>query len=313
MPQRGLPQAGAIVSTLRLPLRGTVLFAARNRSLFALVVAPGRARTITVVRVDPRGVVSRRRVAFAHSGFLMNVSAGRDGVYAGTAVIKRFADVPDELVRIDAVTLRIRARAFFPAAVASAEDGRRMWASIGDGRVVRLDPRTLETEASRRIVPAGGSAVLSKPALGLGSLWVVAGDETDLELVRLDPATLAVRSRTRIPTRGDLSQALRRVVADSRHVYLVGSAIVAVDAGGKLIGRPRLVPGLANAELHGSGLAGLTGGPPSLVLLDARGRIRARTRLVDAGADLVVSGGDAWFLGDGGRGNGIVHVHLARS
>src|SRR5438132_6033468 len=155
VPQRGLPQAGAIVSTLRLPLRGTVLFAARDRSLFALVVAPGSTGSVTVLRVDPRGAVSRTRVAFAHSGFLMNVSAGRDGVYAGTAVIKRFADVPDELVRIDAVTLRIRARAFFPAAVASAEDGRRMWASIGDGRVVRLDPRTLETEASRRIVPAG--------------------------------------------------------------------------------------------------------------------------------------------------------------
>jgi hypothetical protein len=119
--------------------------------------------------------------------------------------------------------------------------------------------------------------------------------------------SLAVRSRTRVPSRGDLN----RVVADATHVYIVGSAIVAVDSQGKLIGRPVAAPGLDAAEVHGSGLVGLTGGKPALVLLDARGRIVARTRLLDAGGNLAVSGESAWFLGNAGQGNGIVHVQLA--
>jgi hypothetical protein len=189
-----------------------------------------------------------------------------------------------------------------------------MWASIGDGRVVRLDPRTLAIEASRRLLAARAVATsalyLSKPVLGLGSVWVLAGDERDLELVRLDPTSLAVRSKTRVPTHGDLAQALNRVVADAGHVSLVGSAIVAVDTAGRLSRWPLVVPDLATAELHGTGFVGLTGGKPSLVLLDANGRIVAKTRLVDAGARLVVSGRDAWFLGNAGKGNGIVHVQL---
>ena len=40
---------------------------------------------------------------------------------------------------------------------------------------------------------------MSKPALGLGSLWVLAGDASDLELVRMNAMSLAVRSRTRVP------------------------------------------------------------------------------------------------------------------
>jgi hypothetical protein len=154
-------------------------------------------------------------------------------------------------------------------------------------------------------------AALSKPAFGLGSVWVLAGGATDLELVRLDPTSLAVRSRTPLPTGGDLAQALYYVAADSSHVYLVGGAVAEVSADGKLIGRPVLVSGLANAAVHGTGLVGLTAETPALVLLDPDGRILARTTVADAGADLAVSGQEAWFLGDAGQGNGIVHVHVA--
>ena len=217
-------------------------------------------------------------------------------------------------MRIDPKALSIRARVFFHGRVAAVEQGKGMWASIGDGRVVRLDPRTLATETSRQVISSAaassGAGSVSKPAVGLGSLWVLAGNGPKLELVRMDPVSLAVRSKTRVPTRGDLYQGLYRVVADTRHVYLVGSAIVAVDATGKLIGRPVLVPDLATAEIHGTGLVGLTGAMPSLVLLDARGRILARTGLRDASLLLAVNGEDAWFLGDAGRGNGIVHAHL---
>ena len=58
-------------------------------------------------------------------------------------------------------------------------------------------------------------------------------------------------------------------------------------------------------------MVGLTGGNSALLLLDGDGRTVARTELSDAGADLAVSGQDAWFLGNAGRGNGIVHVQLA--
>jgi hypothetical protein len=311
----GLPPAAAIEGTLRLPAQENALFAARAGSLFVLAVPPRPAPSITILRADPRGVVVRRRVPFGLSNYVADVSAGPYGIYVGTSVIKRFVNVPDRLFRIDAKRLAVRARASFPSSVATLEHGRRMWASIGDGRVVRLDPRQLAIERSRRILPARAVATrgltLSKPALGLGSLWVLAGDETDLELVRMDPVSLTVRSKTRIPTGGVLAQALNHVVADTGHVYVVGSAIAGVDAKGRLLARPARIPGLVSVEIHGPGLVGLTGGKPALVLLDARGRLLGRTRLLDVGARLAVSGENAWFLGDAGGGEGIVHVRLA--
>jgi len=314
-PNRGLPQAGTIEHTLRLPVRDGVLFAARGRSLFALVIRPGQPRSISVMRVDRGGAATSKRVSFDLPGSLADVSAGPEGIYAGTSVIRRFTNAPDELVRIDARDLTLQARARFPSSVATVEDGRRMWAALGDGRVVRLDPRTLALEASRRILPsalaASGAATLSKPASGLASVWVLAGNARDLELVRLDPTSLAVRSRTRVPTGGDLAQALHAVAAESRHVYLVGSALAAVAADGKLVRRPVLVPGLANAAVRGAGLVGLTAEPPALLLLEPDGRVLARTTFADAGAALAVSGRDTWFLGDAGQGNGIVHVRVA--
>jgi hypothetical protein len=313
-PGRGLPHAARIVGTIPVAPQETVLFAARARMLFELVVPPAPARSVTVVRLSPEGTSAWKRIPFDRPYYLTDLSAGPDGLYAGTAVIKRFTNVPDELVRIDAKSLSPRARAFFPSRVAAVERGQRLWASIGDGRIVRLDPRTLTIRASRRLVSpiaaTTGGLWLSKPALGLGSLWVLAGDARRLELVRMDPTSLAVRSSTRVPTRGKLAQGLTSVVADARHVYLVGHAIVAAAADGKLAGGPAVVPGLATAEIHGAGLVGLTGSKPALVLLDPAGRILARTRLLDAGGEVVVSGRDAWFLGDAGRGQGLIDARL---
>ena len=70
-------------------------------------------------------------------------------------------------------------------------------------------------------------------------------------------------------------------------------------------------------ERKGSGLSQqppmrIAGGTPALVRLDARGRVVRRTALHDASAQLAVSGRDAWFVGNGGHGDGIVHVRLAR-
>jgi hypothetical protein len=314
-PRPGLPSAGTVSGTVRVSLRDTVEFAARGRLLFAVVIPPGEARSITVMRVDPAGDSTQKRVPFDVPGYLGDVSVGPDGIYAGTAVVKRFTDHADELVRFDARTLTIVARASFPSSVATVASDHGLWAALGDGRVVRLDPRTLSIEASRRVLPAAltarQSATVSKPAFGLGSVWVLAGNAKDLELVRLAPGSLEVRSRTRVPTAGNLAQALNHVAADARHVYLVGDAFVAVGAKGRLLGRPLVVGGLANAAIHGSGLVGLTADSPALVLLSPHGRVVARTKFADAGADLAVGGRDAWILGDAGRGNGIVHVRLA--
>jgi hypothetical protein len=170
----------------------------------------------------------------------------------------------------------------------------------------------LVTKASRRLLPARtaatGAATLSKPAFGLGSVWVLAGNVRKLELVRLDPDTLAVRSRRRVPSGGRLAQALHDISADARHVYLVGSAIAPIDRRG--LGPVRLVAGLETAAVYRDGLVGISAGPPALVRLDASGRIVARTHVRDAGARLAVSGDDAWFEGNAGHRDGIVHVRL---
>jgi len=182
--------------------------------------------------------------------------------------------------------------------------------------VVRLDPRTLAILATARVLPSsqmqGSGSSLSAPALGLGSLWVMAGNEAKLELVRMDPVSMAILGRTRVPTGGSLPQALNHVIADATHVYVAGSAFVPVDGTGQLQGHPVQVPGLQSVEIWGDDLVGITydGTAFSLVIVDPQGKVLARTELADAGASSVVSGDDVWFEGNAGHGDGIVHVRL---
>ena len=104
-------------------------------------------------------------------------------------------------------------------------------------------------------------------------------------------------------------------MGDSDHVYLTGSAIVAVDrnresrwaaGGGSWPGDRR---GL------GRGLVGpaYENGQASLLELDAEGMVLARTVLLDGGGELEVSGNDVWFVGNADQGEGIVHMRLAAS
>jgi hypothetical protein len=71
-----------------------------------------------------------------------------------------------------------------------------------------------------------------------------------------------------------------------------------------------LVAGLATAAVYGDGLVGISAEPPAVVRLDASGGVVARTRVRDAGARLSLSGDDAWFEGNAGHGDGIVHVRI---
>jgi hypothetical protein len=304
-----LPPAGTVLGTIRIPVRDTSLYTARGNTLFLITFPEQHATSITVERVDPSGTRSRR-LPFPLAYYLMDLSAGAKGLYAGTSVIKRFTNVPDELIRLDPATLKVLARAAFPARVAALEAGGRMWASIGDGRVVRLDPVTLRALALRRLISLRSVAIqglgLSKLAVGLGSLWVLAGGGTHTDLVRMDPTTLAVRSRTRIPPGKQITQ----VIGDASHVYLVVPGIASGNANGKL-GRLSPDMNLDAAAIYGDGVVGLNDAKLALEILDAQGRVTASTSLRDMGGEVAISGGNAWFLGDAGSGNGIVHVRLA--
>src|SRR5712691_7245649 len=85
---QGLPQAGRVVGTLRFSPHLTEVFTARNGSLFALVFRETSHR-VDVVRCGSAGDVTSRRMSFPLSYYLDDLSAGPDGVYAGTSVIQR--------------------------------------------------------------------------------------------------------------------------------------------------------------------------------------------------------------------------------
>jgi hypothetical protein len=289
-------------------VRETSLFTARGSALFLITFPEQHATSITVERIDSTGT-RRRRLPFPLAYYLMDLSAGPKGLYAGTAVVKRFTNAPDELLRLDPVTLAVRARASFPGRVAAIEAGDRMWASIGDGRVVRLDPTTLRVLASRRLLSARSVAFqglgLSKPAFGLGSLWMIVGGGAHPELVRMNPMTLAVRSRTRLARGAPLSE----VIADRTRVYLAQRGVASVDTQGRLV-HVTANANLDAAALYRNGLVGLNDAASAIELLNTQGRVTARTPLSDLSGELAVSGDNAWFLGNAGAGNGIVHVRL---
>ena len=100
-----LPPAMTSSVTTPFSVHETVLFAGEGSTLYTVVL--GR-RSLTVARGS-----TERRDSFSLAPFVSTLSAGTNGVYVGTAVIKRLRNVPDTLLRIDPRTLAIRARAPF--------------------------------------------------------------------------------------------------------------------------------------------------------------------------------------------------------
>ena len=135
----------------------------------ALPLRPGLS---PLFKSTPSGTVEREhQVRLPARYYLLNLSAGPNDIYAGTAVIKRFTNQSDELLRIDPSTLAIAARASFPASVAPLAVGADLWVALGDGRVLKLDPDTLEVLSSQRILSASGVAAgarVAYPPLALG-------------------------------------------------------------------------------------------------------------------------------------------------
>jgi hypothetical protein len=77
----------------------------------------------------------------------------------------------------------------------------------------------------------------------------------------------------------------------------------------------RLVHVTAGANLDAAavcrdGIVGLNDAASAIEILNAQGRVTARTPLRDLSGELAVSGDNAWLLGNAGAGNGIVHVRL---
>ena len=303
-----------------------------GRSVFALDVPntdkPDWHRLpTTVIRIGPNGKVTRRQVRFGYfTYFLGAAAAGPFGFYVGTGLVRRLmpslAHTPDELFRFDS-RLGIPVRAYVPSGVSMLAARGQLWASSivwtgkVNGRVVRLDPRTLKVLAASPRLPVpseeNGGPWLSAPGLGLGSLWVFTSSKVlhEIDVFRLDPKTLAVRSTTKIPADSRLVESLRHPVGDAHHVDLVGSAVLSVDSRGRPLGRPTFVSDESSFQAFRDGLIGIAN--RALVLLDWRGRVRARTAVPGYGGEsqsLTVSGDDAWFLGNVGQGNGIVHVRL---
>jgi hypothetical protein len=320
-----VPQAAVTVGVATLPFSPnyTELCAARGQRSFVVVLPPEvwpRRRAIRVIEIAGDGRVIRQRslvVGWVYAADIMDVSAGPDGLYVGTGVLRRFfPHVPDELLRIDPTTLAIVAKAKFSAGVGAVAQGQQLWAVIDDGRVVRLDPRTLAVRASRRVVPKSSPltpAMLSgsAPAIGAGGLWVLAADEHEhVDLVRLDPTSLAVLSRT--PVYGDDStiprgDSITYVAAGGGGVCLWGDEIIVPVNTHGVEGQPTSEPNLESLAVDGSTLVALLGGPPgALVELDPQGRLLAQTALSGSVGELAVSGFDAWF----GKGEAFAHVRL---
>ena len=336
----GIPLALTVRSHFRVGRRGapgwgdgrsrnTTLFGELHRALCgkgaaglrrrpaARSAAPTRAIRVIEIAGDGRVVKQRSLVVgWVYAEDIMDVSAGPDGLYIGTGVLHRFfPHVADELLRIDPSTLAIVAKAKFSAGVGAVEQGQQLWAAIDDGRVLRLDPRTLKVRPSKRVVPksspltpamASGSA----PAIGAGSIWALAADEHQhVDLVRLDPTTLAVLSRTPVYGEGSATpfQSIEAVAAGSSSVYLWGNEIVPVNVHGAVEGQPISEPNLESVAVDGSTIVALVGGPPgALVELNPDGRLLAQTPLIGSAGDLAVSGRDAWF----GEGEAFVHARL---
>ncbi len=253
----------------------------------------------TIVRIDPEGTVTRRRLTDPLVGYFSHAAAQGQALFIGTSVVARFTSASDELLRVDASTLAVTARVALPGAVvALAADSEGLWVGLAD-RILRLDPVSLVVPASSAIrgitLPPLGLASLNVLARGPGGLWATVGDALHTALYRFDPLSLAVLSRTDVPESGQGIQA----VAGPESVWITGEDFARrVDASGRLSEAvPEAGPQVATAQGRGL-LALVTSGAVSetLVQISEGGAVVASSEVGDGGAHLVVDGPDVWLL-----------------
>jgi hypothetical protein len=127
----------------------------------------------------------------------------RSSTYLGTSVIRRFTDAADELLRIDSSTLTVAARTTLAGNVVGlVADAQDVWVALPD-RVLRLDRVSLAVRASRvipgAVAPPGDSSSVSSIALGPAELLVTVGGAGATTLYRFDRTTLSLRGKTDLP------------------------------------------------------------------------------------------------------------------
>ena len=299
----------AVLSATDFPVPADLMTAA-DGSLFS-----GRAsssqKALILVRIAADGTRTRATIPDHLAYYMGPMAATGTAVYVGTDVIGRFTDAKDELVRVDASTLRLTKRITLPANVGPlVTDGASLWGAVGD-RVVRFDPVSL-AERAAVVIPGldlapSGSGLIFSMSKGSTGLWVAAGNADRAFLYRLDPVGLAIRSRTRVP--GGPEQGLS-VVASSRAVWWIGpTGVRRVDpATGSFQRLVTVEGGLESAVAREDGLVLFLGDLHSIALTDARGRIVARSdELGDLGSGMRLDGRSLWM----NRGLGIVRFVLA--
>lgn len=289
----------------------TNLVTAASGRVFGVVSTHSNS-VVTVFRINQRGAIWRRKLSDPLAYYFSQIATLGPSVFIATNVVKRFTDAADELLRVNSSTLRVTARARLPSgAVALASGAGQLWVATAN-RILRVDPRSLATEAAYRLpgaAPPVGSSSITSLALGPGGLWGTLVDNVRHRfLYRLDPLTLTVRRRVALPAR-EAAQLLLGVVADRQSTWLeLGRYIRRVAPSGQL-SQSLLTPGLQGGAAQGRGLLALlyTGSSDeTLVEINHRDKVIARSNVGDAGARIAVDGHAIWVL----HGLGLAHWTL---
>jgi hypothetical protein len=224
---------------------------------------------MTALAFDAGRVVRRRVVSTGELPYYFTkMAAGAHGVYASTSVIRRFTSTPDEILRIDPVSLRVLARRSLPtSSTAGLVVGPAGVYVGGPGTVLRLDPLTLHTLAryarpAGEVVPQGEDSFSSLSFAG-GRLWVAFGDASSGSIFRLDPLTLRPSSGS-WPAAHEQSYA--GVVATSDGAWRNG-----LSSAARLLPDGRVGP---TVHLAGSLTDAVADGDAELGLIDSRFLVR---------------------------------------
>jgi len=246
--------------------------------------------------------------------FLSTLTLGPHGLYVTTSVIDKYGRKPDTILRLNATTLRVAARrsidggALWDGAVKVAAHGDLLAEADGGGDVRLLDPVTLATRTSARVLSTGdlqaGDGIESPTIFG-GRLWVLARHD----LISFDLGTLAVRSEQ---PQGPFSQ----IVETQDGLELVGTGVASVTNRGAVVPKPT-VPGVDGEGsqrafgLQSTVLEQTNGVAPTILIRSLDGRV-LRAMSLDHGTGLLLAATSttAWVEGVPGHVGAVTALRL---
>lgn len=294
-PASGLPLPAAaqlLASFSQLP----DLMAAANGSMFGIEISQ-TAPDATVFKIATDGSVTRRPLSDPIAYYFSALSVGGNSIYLATDVVRRLSNSSDEILRLDASTLEVVARATLPSGavgLVTTTDG--VWVALAD-RVLRLDPATLKVQATHVFEgfasPPGGTGTLTSIATGPGGIWVSANVAAGDTLDALDPVTLQPSVHV------DLGASQGSALAgDATWLWLTSADSVRLVSDDGTLGAPVVTIGLQGAAAHGDRVLVLVIGNTAETLVDigAPGRIDASSGVGDAGGKIATDGSLVWLL-----------------